>query len=103
MRVSGSSVVRNADRSSATDRVDLGGRPTGDERDHAGEPAAEPQVEVEVKAVGCAGLFLDQYAMEEGGDTRNDCSDRNSISSTPSSPSSTLGIGPKAVAPPPSA
>jgi hypothetical protein len=65
--------------------------------------AEEPQVKVEVKAVGCAGLFLYQYDIEEGGDTRSGYSDRNRISSTPSSPSSTLGICPKAVAPPPSA
>jgi hypothetical protein len=83
--------------------VDLGGRPIGGERDHAGEPAEEPQVKVEVKAVGCAGLFLDQYDKEEGGDDRSGYSDRNSISGTPSSPNSTLGIRPKAVAPPPSA
>jgi hypothetical protein len=65
MRVSASTlVVRHADRCSATDRVDLGGRPIGGERDHAGEPAEEPQAKVEVKAVECAGLFLDQYEME---------------------------------------
>ena len=46
---------------------------------------------MEVKAVGCAGLFLDQYDMEEGGDAWNGYSDRNSISSTPASPSLTLG------------